>query len=173
MGHRKSWLILSQLLLIALLITLGFIDPKYNLLLMAIIIVCIGFSSATQDAMVDTYRIESAPPELQSAMSGIYIVGYRLGMIVAGAGSLFLASFFLMNAKWTKSLLPISASEHGHEIDLLMNISLGLIIIVFLILQPVLFYFSYKYRGVKNRNINIAVTNMLEVTYHPKRVENQ
>ena len=94
LGHRKSWLILSQLLLITLLITLGFIDPKYNLLLMAIIIVCIGFSSATQDAMVDTYRIESAPPELQSAMSGIYIVGYRLGMIVAGAGSLFLASFF-------------------------------------------------------------------------------
>ena len=94
LGHRKSWLILSQLLLITLLITLGFIDPKYNLLLMAIIIVCIGFSSATQDAMVDTYRIESAPQELQSAMSGIYIVGYRLGMIVAGAGSLFLASFF-------------------------------------------------------------------------------
>ena len=94
LGHRKSWLILSQLLLITLLIILGFIDPKYNLLLMAIIIVCIGFSSATQDAMVDTYRIESAPAELQSAMSGIYIVGYRLGMIVAGAGSLFLASFF-------------------------------------------------------------------------------
>src|SRR5210317_1227288 len=93
-GHRKSWLIFSQLMLMILLITLGFIDPKYNLLLMAIIIVCVGFCSATQDAMVDTYRIESAPPELQSAMSGIYIVGYRLGMIVAGAGSLFLASFF-------------------------------------------------------------------------------
>ena len=94
LGHRKSWLMLSQLLLIKLLIILGFIDPKHNLILMAIIIVCIGFCSATQDAMVDTYRIESAPQELQSAMSGTYIVGYRLGMIVAGAGSLFLASFF-------------------------------------------------------------------------------
>ena len=94
LGHRKSWLMLSQLLLITLLIILGFIDPKHNLILMAIIIVCIGFCSATQDAMVDTYRIESAPQELQSAMSGTYIVGYRLGMIVAGAGSLFLASFF-------------------------------------------------------------------------------
>ena len=93
-GHRKSWLMLSQLLLITLLIIIGFIDPKYNLLLMAIIIVCIGFCSATQDAMVDTYRIESAPQELQSAMSGVYIVGYRLGMISAGAGSLFLASIF-------------------------------------------------------------------------------
>ena len=93
-GHRKSWLIFSQLMLMILLMSLGFVDPKYNLSLMAVIIVCVGFCSATQDAMVDTYRIESAPPELQSAMSGIYIVGYRLGMIVAGAGSLLLASFF-------------------------------------------------------------------------------
>ena len=93
-GHRRSWLIISQLMLMILLMGLGFVEPKYNLLPMAIIIVCIGFCSATQDAMIDTYRIESAPPELQSAMSGIYIVGYRLGMIVAGAGSLFLASFF-------------------------------------------------------------------------------
>ena len=53
----------------------GFIDPKYNLSLMAIIIVFIGFSSATRDKMVDTYRIEYAPKKLQSAMSGIYIVG--------------------------------------------------------------------------------------------------
>jgi len=93
-GHRKSWLIISQLMLITLLMIIGFIDPKYNIVLMAFIIVCIGFCSATQDAIVDTYRIESAPPELQSAMSATYIVGYRLGMIAAGAGSLVLASFF-------------------------------------------------------------------------------
>ena len=74
-GHRKSWLIISQLMLIISLAMVGFIDPKYNLSLMAIIIVFIGFSSATQDAMVDTYRIESAPKKLQSAMSEIYIVG--------------------------------------------------------------------------------------------------
>ena len=114
LGHRKSWLILSQLLLITLLIFLGFIDPKYNLILMAIIIVCIGFCSATQDAMVDTYRIESAPQELQSAMSGTYIVGYRLGMIVAGAGSLFLASFFGGDAQsynvsaWQKTYITMA-----------------------------------------------------------------
>ena len=93
-GHRKSWLIFSQSMLMILLMSIGFIDPKYNLLIMAIIILSVGFCSATQDAIIDSYRIESAPPELQSAMSGIYIVGYRLGMIVAGAGSLFLASFF-------------------------------------------------------------------------------
>lgn len=94
LGHRKSWLILSQLFLISLLILIGFVDPKYNLELIAVLIILIGFSSATQDAMIDTYRIETGPSKLQSAMSGMYIVGYRLGMIAAGAGSLMLASWF-------------------------------------------------------------------------------
>lgn len=93
-GHRRSWLILSQITLIVLLFLVGMVDPSESLLLMALLILFIGFSSATQDAMVDTYRIESAPLNMQSAMSGIYIVGYRIGMIVAGAGSLFLASWF-------------------------------------------------------------------------------
>ena len=93
-GHRRSWLILSQLTLMILFISVGFVDPKTNLFLMALLIIFIGFSSATQDAMIDTFRIESAPENLQSAMSGTYIVGYRLGMIAAGAGSLMLASWF-------------------------------------------------------------------------------
>ena len=93
-GHRRSWLILSQLTLMILFISIGFVDPQNNLFIMALLIVCIGFSSATQDAMIDTFRIESAPENLQSAMSGTYIIGYRLGMISAGAGSLMLASWF-------------------------------------------------------------------------------
>ena len=93
-GHRRSWLILSQLTLMILFISIGFVDPQNNLFIMALLIVCIGFSSATQDAMIDTFRIESAPQNLQSAMSGTYIIGYRLGMISAGAGSLMLASWF-------------------------------------------------------------------------------
>ena len=93
-GHRRSWLILSQLTLMILFISIGFVDPQNNLFIMALLIVCIGFSSATQDAMIDTFRIESAPQNLQSAMSGTYIIGYRLGMISAGAGSLILASWF-------------------------------------------------------------------------------
>ena len=93
-GHRRSWLILSQLTLMMLFISIGFVDPQNNLFIMALLIVCIGFSSATQDAVIDTFRIESAPQNLQSAMSGTYIIGYRLGMISAGAGSLMLASWF-------------------------------------------------------------------------------
>ena len=94
LGHRKSWLALAQLIIIASLISLFFVNPQFNLTLMACIIVLIGISSASQDAIVDTYRIESAPQIMQSIMSSSYIVGYRLGMITSGAGSLILASYF-------------------------------------------------------------------------------
>ena len=61
---------------------------------MAVLIACIGFSSATQYAMVDKFRIEFAPQNLQSALSGTYIIRYRLGMITSGTGSLMLTSWF-------------------------------------------------------------------------------
>ena len=73
------------------------------------------------------------------------------GKLLLTFGVLFMASFFIMTAKWNHLLLPISASEHGVEIDFLMNLSMGLIIIVFLITQPILFYLSYRYRGRKDR----------------------
>lgn len=92
LGHRKSWLAITQILIILALSSMFFVDPKSNLTLMACIIVLIGVSSASQDAIVDTYRIESAPNNMQSVMSSSYIIGYRLGMITSGAGSLLLAS---------------------------------------------------------------------------------
>lgn len=61
---------------------------------MALAAVMLGFSSATQDIVIDAYRIESAPPDLQALMSATYIVGYRLAMLTAGAGSLYLAQGF-------------------------------------------------------------------------------
>ena len=73
------------------------------------------------------------------------------GKLLLTFGILFMASFFIMTAKWNHLLLPVSASEHGVDIDFLMSISMGLIIVVFLITQPVLFYLSYRYRGRKDR----------------------
>jgi PAT family beta-lactamase induction signal transducer AmpG len=93
LGHRKSWLAVSQICLVMLLFSIGFTDPMKSLFLMALIIVLIGFCSATQDALVDTYRIESAPENMQNVLSSIYVIGYRLGMITSGAGSLILASY--------------------------------------------------------------------------------
>lgn len=81
------------------------------------------------------------------------------GKLLLTFGILFVASFFVMTAKWNHLLLPISASEHGVEIDFLMDLSMGLIIIVFLITQPILFYFSYKYRGRKDRKATFISHN--------------
>ena len=53
----------------------------------------LGFSSATQDIVIDAYRIESADADLQAMLSATYIAGYRIGMLVAGAGSLALAGY--------------------------------------------------------------------------------
>ncbi len=53
--------------------------------------VCLGFSSATQDIVIDAYRIESADSHLQALMSSSYIAGYRTGMLLAGAGAIILA----------------------------------------------------------------------------------
>ena len=52
----------------------------------------LGFSSATQDIVIDAYRIESASPKLQALMSATYITGYRLAMLIAGYGSLYIVS---------------------------------------------------------------------------------
>lgn len=81
------------------------------------------------------------------------------GKLLLTFGILFIASFFVMTAKWQHVILPVSASEHGHEIDFLMDLSMGLIIIVFLITQPILFYLSYKYRGRKDRKATFISHN--------------
>ena len=93
-GHRRSWLLLSQLLIIVALILTAFTDPKESLFFTALFITILAFFSATQDILIDAFRIESAPQSLQGPLSSMYIAGYRVAMLVAGAGSLWLASFF-------------------------------------------------------------------------------
>ncbi len=93
LGHRRSWLLLSQLMIILSLIFIYFTDPKTSLICTAIAAIFIAFSSATQDIVLDAFRIESASKNLQGALSSMYLTGYRIAMIVAGAGSLWIASF--------------------------------------------------------------------------------
>ncbi|WP_372742026.1 MFS transporter [Neptunomonas sp.] len=93
LGRRRSWLFLSQCLLITSLSGLAFSDPLLNLNYMALLAIAVAFSSATQDIVIDAYRIESAGERLQAAMAATYMAGYRLAMIVAGAGALALAAW--------------------------------------------------------------------------------
>jgi len=93
-GRRRAWLLLSQVMVISAISLMAFINPAEDALtLMAWAAVLLGFSSATQDVVIDAYRIESAESDLQALMSSTYIAGYRIGMLIAGAGALFLASY--------------------------------------------------------------------------------
>lgn len=93
LGRRRSWLLTAQLSIAAALVLMAFTDPAANLTLAAVFAVLLGFSAASQDVVIDAFRIESAPPELQGLMSATYIAGYRLGMIAAGAGALELGGW--------------------------------------------------------------------------------
>ena len=96
-GRRRAWMLVAQVAIIIAILSMAMINPassQSSLTLMALAAVMLGFSSATQDIVIDAYRIESAEPALQAMMSATYIAGYRIGMLVAGAGSLFLADWF-------------------------------------------------------------------------------
>ncbi len=95
LGRRRAWMATSQVLIMAAILTMGFVDPAGHhghLVAMAWAAVLLGFSAATQDIVIDAYRIECAEPELQAMLAATYIAGYRIGMLVAGAGSLALAA---------------------------------------------------------------------------------
>ena len=91
-GHRRSWLLLTQVLIFFSIILTSYSDPQKNLKLMALSVILIAFFSATQDIVIDAFRIESAPEKKQGPLSSMYLAGYRIAMIVSGAGSLWLAS---------------------------------------------------------------------------------
>ena len=116
LGRRRGWLLLSQIAVAGSILWMASIDPAAGiggaaeaagetvagagtgtttaLTLMAFAAVALGFSSATQDIVIDAYRVDSAGSELQALMSSTYVAGYRIGMIVAGAGALYLAQGF-------------------------------------------------------------------------------
>ena len=103
LGRRRSWLIVAQILIMSAIALMAMTDPAHGLEGMAIAAVLLGFSSATQDIVIDAYRIEIISKKYQAAMSAMYIAGYRVGMIVAGAGGLYLAAYFGVENKYIYS----------------------------------------------------------------------
>jgi len=93
LGRRRAWLLIAQVTIMAALVLTALNDPKNNLFMTAVFAVLLGFASATQDVVIDAYRIEVAEKDLQGLMSAAYIAGYRVGMAVAGAGALEIAGF--------------------------------------------------------------------------------
>ena len=93
LGRRRSWLLAAQLAVAAGLIGMAFSDPSERLGTLVWLAVWVAFASATQDIVIDAFRIESGGARLQAAMAATYMIGYRVAMIVAGAGVLWLAAW--------------------------------------------------------------------------------
>lgn len=105
LGRRRSWMLIAQLGIATGLILMALTDPRDELFWMAVFGLVVAFSSATQDITVDAYRIESAPTRLQGAMAAMYVLGYRLAILMAGAGALYIADF----SSWTSAYLTMAA----------------------------------------------------------------
>ena len=104
LGQRRSWMLIGQIGIASGLVLMSLTGPS-DLLTLSFCAFLVAFSSATQDVAIDAFRIESAEPEHQGAMSAAYVFGYRLALLVAGAGALYLAEYF----SWTITYLVMAS----------------------------------------------------------------
>lgn len=106
MGKRKSWLFAAQWLLGMSLFCMAMLTPvPEHLPLFVAVTALAAFAGATQDVVIDAYRIEIAPPEVQGALAATYSLGYRLALLLSGAFALFLAD----QIPWSKVYLLMTA----------------------------------------------------------------
>lgn len=97
LGRRRSWLLLSQLSLILSIFALSQTDPSQNLTLTALFAICVSFSAATQDVTMLAYQVERLGREQYGAGEAMGIFGYRMGMLLAGAGALYFSEIMTWN----------------------------------------------------------------------------
>ena len=105
LGRRRGWMLAAQLGVALGLAGLAFGDPAQALTWNVAFAFLTAFAAATQDATIDGWRIDAAPPERQGMMAAIYQLGYRLAMLCAGAGALYIADF----VSWRAAYLAMSA----------------------------------------------------------------
>ena len=91
LGKRRSWMLCAQIVIAGGLLGMAGSDPETQLTIIAIYAVIVAFGSATQDITIDAYRIEAVEDEYQGAMAATYVFGYRLALLVAGAGAFYIA----------------------------------------------------------------------------------
>lgn len=105
LGRRRAWMLLSQICIAVGLALMASRSPAEALTPFVLLALLVAFSSATQDIVIDAWRIEAAPQAMQGAMAASYSLGYRVGITVAGAGGLWLAGDF----GWSVAYLSMAA----------------------------------------------------------------
>jgi PAT family beta-lactamase induction signal transducer AmpG len=93
LGRRRGWLVFTQIWLVAAIVLLGLCDPTQSLPLVVFGALLVATASATQDIVIDAFRIESLEPNEQGAGMAGYVAAYRIGMLVSGAGVLVLVAW--------------------------------------------------------------------------------
>jgi PAT family beta-lactamase induction signal transducer AmpG len=113
LGRRRGWLVASQLMLMASIVFLAFCNPTVSPWLVALGALLVATSSATQDIVIDAFRVESLEPSEQAAGMASYVATYRIGMVVSGAGALYIVegferSGFDLQTAWTFGYLAMA-----------------------------------------------------------------
>jgi PAT family beta-lactamase induction signal transducer AmpG len=108
LGRRRGWLISSQLLLVATILFLGTRDPVSAPLTVGLGALLVAFASATQDIVIDAYRVESLPIEEQAAGMAGYVAAYRIGLLVSGAGVIGLTAWLEANGLSKAAVWPVA-----------------------------------------------------------------
>ena len=119
LGQRRGWLLFAQLSCAVCLFGIGWSDPASNLLPLALWTIVLSFASATQDIVIDAYRIESLKDNEQGLGAASYQLGYRVALIAAGAGALLMADtagwsltyFFMAGLMCSGALLTLLIAE--------------------------------------------------------------
>ncbi len=105
LGQRRAWMLAAQCTIVLGLAGMAITDPATHLTQLALLALLVAFGSATQDISVDAWRIEAVDKALQGAMAASYVLGYRVALLVAGAGALYLAEFY----SWPIAYLSMAA----------------------------------------------------------------
>src|SRR5687767_7515852 len=114
LGRRRGWLVFSQLLLMGTIVFLAFCNPAVSPWYVALGALLVATASATQDIVIDAFRVESLETNEQAAGVASYVAAYRVGMLVSGAGVLYLVwGFdqllgFSLDAAWKVSLVGMA-----------------------------------------------------------------
>lgn len=144
-GRRRSWAIITQILLGLSIFLMSTVNPQQNLSLLAVFAFITSFLSATQDIILDAYRVESFNTEPEKLSSGVavFVLGYRLGLIFSGAGAVYLAS----KLSWSTVYIIMS-----------FGIIIGMIAVVF---SKEAIKYEYKTLSLNIKNIKTFFNNSL------------
>lgn len=117
-GRRRGWALFLQILLAAAIVALSVTDPRASPELTALAAVAVAFLSASQDIVIDAYRIELLRPEEQGAGAAATQWGYRFGLMASTAGALYIAEF----GGWTVSFVAMAGLMSVGMITVLLTV---------------------------------------------------